>query len=256
MTVTNLTSCSYRGPYVEAAHVHGNSTLSIQMFTLSAITPNSVQDYKFNLTCDGVNATLSNTSQVLVQGTIVQLEVLSGCSENSTNITLSIQQEALETVHFETNLDPDRALASQAKDMNFASSSCENYLHQLNVYSAFGWSLAHISDPNQCLNTTAYTEEAVLVTLKSKQAQDGQTGSVAECQLVATLKGGYAHTVQLPLTLSDKTCSFKQPITGIFDLQGGLLALFIIGLVFLLAGIFYLIVRFFMGLCRKIERRN
>lgn len=50
---------------------------------------------------------------MLVQGTIVQLEVLSGCSENATNITLSIQQEALETVHFETNLDPDRALASQ-----------------------------------------------------------------------------------------------------------------------------------------------
>jgi hypothetical protein len=145
---------------------------------------------------------------------------------------------------------------AQAKDMNFASSSCENYLHQLNVYSAFGWSLAHISDPNQCLNTTAYTEEAVLVTLKSKQAQDGKTGSVAECQLVATLKGGYAHTVQLPLTLSDKTCSFKQPTTGIFDLENGLLALFIIALALLLAGIFYLIVRFFMGLCRKIERRN
>lgn len=83
------------------------------MFTLSAITQDSVQDYKFNLTCDGVNATLSNTSQVLVQGTIVQLEVLSGCSENSTTLTLSIQQEALETVHFETNLDPDRALATQ-----------------------------------------------------------------------------------------------------------------------------------------------
>jgi hypothetical protein len=253
VTVTNLTSCSYRGPYVETAHVHGNSTLSIQMFTLSAITPDSVQDYKFNLTCDGVNATLSNTSQVLVQGTIVQLEVLSGCSENSTNITLSIQQEALETVHFETNLDPDRALASQARDMNFASSSCENYLHQLNVYSAFGWSLAHISDPNQCLNTTAYTEEAVLVTLKSKQAQDGKTGSVAECQLVATLKGGYAHTVQLPLTLSDKTCSFKQPTTGIFDLENGLLALFIIALALLLAGIFYLVLRFFMVMCKRIE---
>ncbi len=61
VTVTNLTSCSYRGPYVETAHVHGNNTLSIQMFTLSAITQDSVQDYKFNLTCDGVNATLSNT---------------------------------------------------------------------------------------------------------------------------------------------------------------------------------------------------
>ena len=94
--------------------------------------------------------------------------------------------------------------------MNFASSSCENYLHQLSVYSAFGWSLAHISDPHQCLNTTAYTEETVLITLKSRQAEDGQTGSVAECQLVATLKGGFAHTVQLPLTLSDKTCTFKQ----------------------------------------------
>lgn len=160
------------------------------MFTLSAITQESVQDYKFNLSCDGVNATLGNTSQVLVQGTIVQLEVLSGCSENSTTLTLSIQQEALETVHFETNLDPDQALASQARDMNFVSSSCENYLHQLSVYSAFGWSLAHISDPSQCLNTTAYTEEAVLVTLKSRQAQDGQTGSTAECHLVATLKGG------------------------------------------------------------------
>lgn len=140
--------------------------------------------------------------------------------------------------------------------MNFASSSCENYLHQLNVYSAFGWSLAHISDPHQCLNTTAYTEEAVLVTLKSKQAQDGTTGSIAECQLVATLKGGYAHTVQLPLTLSDKTCTFKQPTTGIFDLEGGLLALFIIALVLLLASIFYLIVRFFMSMCKRIERKN
>lgn len=254
VTVTNLTSCSYRGPYVETAHVHGNNTLSIQMFTLSAITQDSVQDYKFNLTCDGVNATLSNTSQVLVQGTIVQLEVLSGCSENSTSITLSVQQEALETVHFETNLDPDRALATQAQDMNFASSSCENYLHQLNVYSAFGWSLAHISDPNQCLNTTAYTEEAVLVTLKSKQAQDGQTGSIAECQLVATLKGGYAHTVQLPLTLSDKTCTFKQPTTGIFDLENGLLALFILSLVLLLTGIFYLVLRFCMVMCKRLEK--
>lgn len=140
--------------------------------------------------------------------------------------------------------------------MNFASSSCENYLHQLSVYSAFGWSLAHVSDPHQCLNTTAYTEETVLITLKSRQAEDGQTGSVAECQLVATLKGGYAHTVQLPLTLSDKTCTFKQPVTGIFDLEGGLLALFIIGLVFLLAGIFYVVLRLFMIWCKRTEKQQ
>lgn len=96
----------------------------------------------------------------------------------------------------------------------------------------------------------------MLVTLKSRQAQDGQTGSTAECQLVATLKGGYAHTVQLPLTLSDKTCTFKQPSTGIFDLEGGLLALFIIGLVLLLAGIFYLVLRLFMNWCKRVERKH
>ena len=64
----NVTSCSYRGPYVETAHLHGNGTLSVQMATRSAISSDSVRDYKFTLSCDGEEAVLASEPEVLLQG--------------------------------------------------------------------------------------------------------------------------------------------------------------------------------------------
>ena len=245
----NVTTCSYRGPYVETAHLHGNSTLSVQMATRSAIAADSIQDYKFSLTCNGGSATLATEPKVLVQGTVVQFDV-EDCvapiskfrTQAENTLTLSVQSMALETVHYELNLDPDTGvLTSQSEDMFFSSYSCVNYLHRLDVYSAFPWSLVHVQDPAECLNATSYDAEAVFLTLKSDKYQ--QEGSTASCSLQVTLVGGYGHSVTLNASLYDASCTLVIKDTGLFQLDHGLSGLFIACVTFSVAGFFLLVGR-------------